>query len=694
MTHPTSPSGDGAVFVPLRAALERAVGAQYEIVRLLGRGGMGAVVLARDRALERLVAIKVLNPEAAATDDARERFRREARVAAGLTHPNVVPLYSFGEAGDTMYFVMGYVPGESLARRLRRDRRVPAAEAARILAGLADALDYAHRQGVVHRDIKPDNILLDDATGRAMLADFGIARAGVAASSADALTRDGVALGTPQYMSPEQAAGGPIDGRSDLYSLGVTGYQMLSGRLPFEAERFADLLAQHLHRAPPPLRAAAPDTPSTVAAAVMRCLSKDPAARWPDGRSLRDALAPEGLEEERLPERVRFFESLLSTAACLVAVLLGLATWMTALAEWPSGRLAFAIGSLLWVSAVLGALLAASWLVLGRHCGFGWRDVLRIVLRQPAWWFTWYPRALRRAGSMWDRLPLAVQALRTAIFVVVAGTLAIDPLLVIWVVTPLTRLSPGEKGELLRAAFFGAWLPAVALLVGGALWWGRRHGLSVLDTTDLVLRGYRKRHPFWRQPRIAALLRPVPSAAAAAAPPDEPRSTRECYERIVELASAMSGGGAVSGAAALEAARRAIESLDALDDEETRLASDLGPAEAARAGQRLASLGDPASDGEERRQLRALLAGQIELARRIESRIAETRARRRVIADSLKELWRALAAERGASRSGEVRSALARLEASLGGAEQAPENDLAPIGDPTGASHKERFGQD
>src|SRR5688500_10438666 len=222
MPAPPSPTSDAesAPADPLRAPLERALGGQYDVVRQLGTGGMGAVYLARDRALDRLVAIKVLRPEAAATPESRERFKREARTAAGLTHPHVVPLHSFGEAGDTMFFVMGYVPGESLGRRLSRDVSIAPDEGARILAELADALDYAHRQGVVHRDIKPDNILLDDATGRAMLADFGIARAGTIGTGERALTQDGVALGTPHYMSPEQAVGDAvIDGRSDLYSL-------------------------------------------------------------------------------------------------------------------------------------------------------------------------------------------------------------------------------------------------------------------------------------------------------------------------------------------------------------------------------------------------------------------------------------------------------------------------------------------
>jgi serine/threonine-protein kinase len=218
--------GDSAL-----AALERAVGSQYKVIRLLGRGGMGAVYLARERALDRMVAIKVLRVEASDTEGS-ERFLREARTAARLTHPNIVPLHTFGEAEGLMYFVMGFVQGESLGEKLKREGRLDPDEVRRILADVAAALHYAHERGVVHRDIKPDNILIDDETGKPMLADFGIARS---AAGGRTLTELGTTLGTPHYMSPEQAAAErDVDGRSDLYSLGVVGYQMLAGRCPFE----------------------------------------------------------------------------------------------------------------------------------------------------------------------------------------------------------------------------------------------------------------------------------------------------------------------------------------------------------------------------------------------------------------------------------------------------------------------------
>jgi serine/threonine protein kinase len=188
----------------LRVSLEAALGSQYSIQRLLGRGGMAAVYLATERSLERSVAIKVLAPEMSATVDSTERFRREARIAARLAHPNIVPLYAFGEVDGLWYYVMGHVRGGSLAERLSFEGTLPWEAVSRVVAEIADALDYAHRQGVIHRDIKPANVLLEDESGRAMLTDFGIARN---VDTRDRLTITGLLVGTPHYMTPDQAMG-------------------------------------------------------------------------------------------------------------------------------------------------------------------------------------------------------------------------------------------------------------------------------------------------------------------------------------------------------------------------------------------------------------------------------------------------------------------------------------------------------
>ncbi|HEU5162279.1 MAG TPA: serine/threonine-protein kinase, partial [Thermoanaerobaculia bacterium] len=266
---------------PLRDALAGKLRGQYRIVRMLGRGGMGVVYLARDLTLEREVAIKVVKT-AEDSPALVERFRREARTAAKLSHPNIVPLHAFGEVDGMPYFVMGYVRGESLAEKLRREGKLAEEDGRRVLAEIAGALDHAHRQGIVHRDVKPDNVLLDDESGRALLTDFGVAKRNDAAAAA---TVAGI-VGTPHYMSPEQAAGHSVDARSDIYSLGVLGFAALAGRLPFEGSTATEILSKHLTQAPPPLRSFAPSLAESTVSAIERCLAKDAAARWPDARSL------------------------------------------------------------------------------------------------------------------------------------------------------------------------------------------------------------------------------------------------------------------------------------------------------------------------------------------------------------------------------------------------------------------------
>ena len=270
-----------------------AVGDQYLIEAEIGRGGMAAVFRALDLRLHRHVAIKALPPELAFNTDVRTRFLREAQTAAQLSHPNIVPIYTVDERGGVVYFVMALVEGESLAARLGRQPRLSIDAVRRILAEVADALDYAHACGVVHRDIKPDNILLDRTTGRALVTDFGIARA----AAGDArLTLTGVAVGTPAYMSPEQAMGErELDGRSDQYSLGVVGYQMLVGETPFKAANTPAMLVKHLSETPKPIRERRPDAPAPLAAVIDRALSKKPESRWPSAGALRDALLNDAL---------------------------------------------------------------------------------------------------------------------------------------------------------------------------------------------------------------------------------------------------------------------------------------------------------------------------------------------------------------------------------------------------------------
>jgi serine/threonine protein kinase len=272
----------------LRDRLVAAVGDHYLIEAELGRGGMAAVYRARDVRLNRLVAIKVLPPELAFNPSVRSRFLREAQMAAQLTHPNIVPIFAVDEREGLVYFVMAFVDGESVGERIGRDGRMPVERVRDVLGQVADALDYAHKQGVIHRDIKPDNILIDRGSSRPLVTDFGIARA---AAEESRLTVTGMAVGTPAYMSPEQAMGDrDIDGRSDIYSLGIVAYQMLVGETPFKASNTPAMLMKHVSEPPPPLRGRRADVPAELASAIERALAKKPEARWSSGAELRDAV--------------------------------------------------------------------------------------------------------------------------------------------------------------------------------------------------------------------------------------------------------------------------------------------------------------------------------------------------------------------------------------------------------------------
>jgi serine/threonine-protein kinase len=273
----------------LRDTLAEATGGRYVVNDELGRGGMAVVFAAHDVRLRRDVAIKALPPELAYRPDVRSRFLREAQMAAALSHPHIVPIYSVDEHEGLVFMVMGLVRGESLAQRLHRDGRLDFSEARRILRETADALAHAHAQGVIHRDIKPDNILIESATGRVVVTDFGIARA----LEGDArLTVTGVAVGTPTYMSPEQARGdADVDGRADVYALGVVGFQMLAGEPPFNAPNTPALLLKHVSEPPPRVSTRRPDAPRALAYAIDRALAKDRVARWDSAASFRNALA-------------------------------------------------------------------------------------------------------------------------------------------------------------------------------------------------------------------------------------------------------------------------------------------------------------------------------------------------------------------------------------------------------------------
>ncbi|HET7599403.1 MAG TPA: serine/threonine-protein kinase, partial [Gemmatimonadales bacterium] len=278
----------------LHQDLQGALGDAYRIQRELGGGGMSRVYLAEETALDRQVVVKVLPPDLAAGLNA-ERFRREIQLAARLQHPHIVPVLAAGRAGALLFYTMPFIEGESLRAKLSREGELPVADAVRLLRDVVDALAYAHEQGVVHRDIKPDNVMV--SRNHALVTDFGVAKAVSEAAGAapgapsDAVTTAGVAMGTPTYMAPEQAAADPtIDHRADIYAVGVMAYEMLAGNPPFAGRTPQQLLAAHVNRPPEPLGRVRATVPPDLAAVVMRCLEKRPADRWQRAEDLLRAL--------------------------------------------------------------------------------------------------------------------------------------------------------------------------------------------------------------------------------------------------------------------------------------------------------------------------------------------------------------------------------------------------------------------
>jgi serine/threonine-protein kinase len=281
-------------------ALQDALKGRYSLVRELGRGGMGVVFLAREVALDRLVALKLLPP--ALSDDAvvRERFLREARTAASLAHPNIVPIHAVEASDNLVWFAMEYVPGETLGGRIRRLGKLPAGELLPILQETAYALAHAHARGVIHRDVKPDNILLDEESGRVVVTDFGIAHAGGAGDSA-------AGHGTLHYMAPEQALGEAIDARADVYGLGVTAFHAVTGRRPFEGLHGGALLVAQREHSPPPVTDLAPGLMPPLAAAIDRAIARDPANRFLDADAMAQSLQSARALVPQVPAPLRGF---------------------------------------------------------------------------------------------------------------------------------------------------------------------------------------------------------------------------------------------------------------------------------------------------------------------------------------------------------------------------------------------------
>jgi len=303
--------------IDLLERLKSALGDRYAVEREIGRGGMAAVFLAEDLKHHRQVAIKVLHPEIS-SDVATERFFREIEIVAGLTHPHILPLHDSGQADGLLYCVMPFIEGESLLDRLQREKQLPVEEALQITREVADALGYAHERGIIHRDIKPANILLHE--GHAVVADFGIARALEQAGGAS-ITQTGVAVGTPTYMSPEQASGAQdLDGRTDIYALGCVLYQMLAGTPPYAGVTPLAVMKRHSHDPVPSVRTVRDTIPVTVEHAISRALAKVPTDRYQTAGEFASALLAPDLAGRPIPRRRVAVLALVGVTALLAGV--------------------------------------------------------------------------------------------------------------------------------------------------------------------------------------------------------------------------------------------------------------------------------------------------------------------------------------------------------------------------------------
>lgn len=471
-----------------RNLLESVLSHQYEIIRPIGSGGMGSVYLARERALDRLVAIKVLRPDLAVAENHRERFRREARIAARLSHPGILGLYSFGEIDNLWYFVMAYVSGESLAEKIAREGSLPWLDAHRIFSEMADALDCAHTNGVVHRDIKPSNILLDSETGRAILADFGIS---TMTGVADDLTVTGGIVGTPAFMSPEQGAGSDVDQRSDIYSLGSVAYAMLTGREPFQSDTPGGSIYRRLVEDATPMETLVPSIPSSLSAVVRKCMARDRDDRWSDARLLRDALASVTAPDQ-LPDAVRDLPSFGPYAFIWAA---GWAGFAFLTQRSGTERILLMLVALI----VPIGLILHLWNGAGREMKFV--DLARIALWPPEWWGLWWPHALRRPSDLWDRLPWMARAVRVLLIA------SVPALLLLILLRARMSLSTGARYQsFVEIAEWAVFIVGTISVASGFVW-ARRAGLK-LDQSIRLLIGPTLASPAWNEPALRQLLAP------------------------------------------------------------------------------------------------------------------------------------------------------------------------------------------
>lgn len=503
-----------------RGRLQAALGPDFELRELIGRGGFGAVYSAWDRKLERDVAVKALRHDLFPTPVVLERFQREAKSLAQLRHAHVLPVYEVGVGDGLAFMVMPFIKGDTLGALLRRGETIPAADAVRFTVEIARALDAAHRAGIVHRDVKPDNILIEGPDRHAVLSDFGIAKAG-----ASELTGSGVAIGSPQYMSPEQAAAErDVDGRSDIYSLGAVAYEMLAGRRPYEANSLQRLLILQFTTEPTPLSTLARGTSASTVDAIMRALARDPAARWRTAGEFARALtssapAPVPVDGDSWFARRAPLLALLNLFGSYIAIVFlvvagagasAASGFANAIALLRSPFLAF-VQIVLALSLI--ELLVTVWRARPTRPNDSWLPALRAAFGQPRWWQAWYPAELRSPDNAWESMPSSVKALRTLLWIELVSLPLAIPL--IFFVPELQRAAAGAglalplpaRIVIALSAFMqkGPGYAAYAGVILGVAWLAISKHVRVTDVLRLLLTWRREA---WEAPLAAPLREP------------------------------------------------------------------------------------------------------------------------------------------------------------------------------------------
>ena len=490
---------------PSAERLQAAVGPGFSVGECIGQGGFGVVYAARDVRLGRAVAIKALRRELFESDAMQQRFELEARVVASLRHPHIVPIFDVGEGDGIAYMVMPRIDGVTLRSELDRLGRLPVLDVLRIGGEIADALHAAHQQGILHRDVKPENIMLEGRERRALLMDFGIARSTERAEGE--ATESGVAFGSPRYMSPEQARAMPgLDARSDLYSLGVVCYELLAGRRPYDSQNLSDLIYRQVTAPPTPLAQLRPECEGELSDAIMACLQLEPAKRPRSADELSKTLRGlarvssasvlDRLSDRSWLDRRLLPASLLAFAVYAIAFMLPIFDLlMAASASSDTARVAATLVPIMrlvgWavLVGVPALLVDLVFTLTALHRAGAPRSARpRLMFGQPRWWGTWFPRALRSRESVWSGLTLTAKVANLAAWVVIGASIGLLP----WLI--LGRPSTGSFADLglalplptrlmiaVAAVLADAVRVGLVVVLGSLLLWRLRHGVALVD---------------------------------------------------------------------------------------------------------------------------------------------------------------------------------------------------------------------